>query len=99
MKPHQALPSLKFGVATSDHQAEAFDARRMDIRDKWERSQNQTLRGNATDFWHRYEEDIQLAAGLGCKLFRFSISWARVEPEPGNFDRAALEHYRGVVEA
>ena len=99
MKPDEPLPSLKFGVATSDHQAEAFDASRMDIRDKWERSRNQTLRGNATDFWNRYEEDIKLAAGLGCRIFRFSISWARVEPEPGNFDRAALEHYHDVVSA
>lgn len=99
MKPHEALPSLRFGVATSDHQAEAFDAGRIDIRDKWERSQNQTLRGAATDFWNRYKEDIRLAAELGCGLFRFSISWSRVEPEPGHFDGAALEHYREVVAA
>ena len=28
---------------------------------------------------------------------RFSIEWARVEPQPGKFDRDALAHYADVV--
>jgi beta-glucosidase/6-phospho-beta-glucosidase/beta-galactosidase len=90
---------VHFGVATADHQCEAFDPRYPDIRDQWERNPGQTPRGRATDFWNRYEEDIRLAAGLGCTMFRFSISWARVEPEPGVFSEEALSHYRAVVDA
>jgi beta-glucosidase/6-phospho-beta-glucosidase/beta-galactosidase len=91
------LPELLFGVATSDHQFESFDPERPDYRDVWEQQQKQTPRGGATDFWNRYPEDIQLARELGCKLFRFSVAWSRVEPKPGEWDKAALEHYRSVA--
>ena len=93
------LPTLSFGVATADHQAEAFDPNIPDFRDEWEKLTGQTLRGKATDFWNRYREDIGLARDLGCKIFRFSIAWSRVEPEPNRFDDSVLEHYRLVASA
>ena len=34
-------------------------------------------------------------AGLNC--YRFSIEWARIEPEEGVFDQTATEHYRDVI--
>jgi hypothetical protein len=93
------LPDLLFGVATSDHQAEAYDPNYADFRDQWEMHQGQTPRGRATDFWNRYAEDIGLARDLGCKVFRFSISWSRVEPRRGEFAADVLAHYRQVAEA
>lgn len=87
-----------FGTANADHQTEAYDPEREDVWDLWERCQGLTPRNRATDFWNRYEEDVASAAGLGCKLFRFSISWARVEPECGTFDPEALDHYRQVAD-
>jgi beta-glucosidase/6-phospho-beta-glucosidase/beta-galactosidase len=91
------IPDLLFGVATSDHQAEAFDPDGRDCRDEWEKRPGQTLRGRATDFWNRYREDIRLARELGCKIFRFSISWSRVEQWRDKFSSEALDHYRDVV--
>jgi beta-glucosidase/6-phospho-beta-glucosidase/beta-galactosidase/ABC-type amino acid transport substrate-binding protein len=90
---------LLFGVATADHQCEAYDPLYRDIRDEWEERRHLTPRGQATDFWNRYPEDIALAQGLGCKLFRFSLSWARLEPEPGQFNEAAFEHYQALITA
>lgn len=87
-----------FGTANADHQTEAYDPAREDVWDLWERCQGLTPRERATDFWNRYEEDIAAAAGLGCKLFRFSIAWARVEPECGVFDEEAIDHYRQVAD-
>ncbi|HEY7200553.1 MAG TPA: family 1 glycosylhydrolase [Candidatus Dormibacteraeota bacterium] len=87
------------GVCTADHQCEAYDPSREDVRDRWERDQRLTPRGRATDFWTRYPEDVALARDLGCSAFRFSISWARVEPAPGEFSRDALDHYRALVDA
>ncbi len=55
--------------------------------------------GDACDQYHRYREDIALLAGLGFNSYRFSIEWARIEPEPGEFSSAALEHYRRVLAA
>jgi len=47
------VSGLRFGVATADHQCEAYDGHD-DIRDVWERVRALVARGKATDFWHRY---------------------------------------------
>jgi len=54
---------------------------------------------DACDHLHRYPEDIGVVAGLGLNTYRFSIEWARIEPERGCFSMAALEHYRRVLAA
>lgn len=87
-----------FGTANADHQVEAHDPTCEDVWDLWERCQGLTQRGQATDFWNRYPEDIEAAEAMGCKLFRFSTAWARVETAEGNFNQSALEHYRQVAE-
>ncbi len=53
--------------------------------------------GDACDHYNRYEEDIALLAGAGLNAYRFSIEWARIEPEEGRFDEAEIEHYRKVI--
>jgi beta-glucosidase/6-phospho-beta-glucosidase/beta-galactosidase/ABC-type amino acid transport substrate-binding protein len=90
--------TLRFGVATADHQCEAYD-RQDDIRDVWERVRGLVPRGNATDFWDRYREDVELARRLGCTMFRLSLSWARLEPEAGSWSDEAFAHYRAVLQA
>jgi beta-glucosidase/6-phospho-beta-glucosidase/beta-galactosidase/ABC-type amino acid transport substrate-binding protein len=89
--------SFRFGVATADHQCEAHIDGADDIRDVWERVRAETPRGIATDFWNRYEEDIALAASLGCTIFRISLSWARLETLPGVWSAEAFAHYRAVL--
>ena len=54
--------------------------------------------GDAVDHYHRYAEDIALLAELGFNSYRFSIEWARVEPEPGCYSTAVLDHYRRMCE-
>ncbi|TMD71207.1 MAG: glycoside hydrolase family 1 protein, partial [Chloroflexi bacterium] len=51
------------------------------------------------DFYHRCREDVAMLAGFGLNSLRFGIEWARIEPAEGEFSRAALAHYRGVLEA
>ncbi|MCA9366951.1 glycoside hydrolase family 1 protein [Candidatus Kaiserbacteria bacterium] len=55
--------------------------------------------GIACDHYHRYEADFDLAAELGHTAHRFSIEWARIEPEEGKFDFGEIEHYRQVIRA
>lgn len=55
--------------------------------------------GIACDHYHRYEEDFDLAKELGHTAHRFSVEWARIEPEEGKFDMEAVEHYRQVIQA
>jgi Beta-glucosidase/6-phospho-beta-glucosidase/beta-galactosidase len=37
----------------------------------------------ATDFYHNFEEDIQLMSEMGFKAYRMSISWTRIFPKGG----------------
>ena len=53
--------------------------------------------GDACDHYNRYEEDIHLLAEAGLNAYRFSIEWARIEPEDGKFDENEIEHYRKVI--
>ena len=98
-KPAPLPDSFRFGVAISDHQSEAFDESfPPDIWDSWERQHAGVVaRGRATDFWRRWDEDVLSAHHLGCRAFRFSIAWARVEPRVGEFDQSVLDHYRAMV--
>lgn len=57
------------------------------------------ISGAAADHYNRYEEDFDLAKELGHNAHRLSIEWARVEPRKGEFDEAAIEHYRQVIRA
>lgn len=52
----------------------------------------------AVDHYNRYEEDIKLLAEAGLNAYRFSIEWARIEPEEGKYDENEIEHYRKVLE-
>jgi beta-glucosidase len=54
--------------------------------------------GDACDHYHRYPEDLKTIANLGFNSYRFSIEWARVEPAPGEFSLAQLDHYRRMLE-
>jgi beta-glucosidase len=53
--------------------------------------------GIACDHYHHYQEDFALAESLGHTAHRFSVEWARIEPREGEFDPAAIEHYRQVL--
>ncbi len=53
--------------------------------------------GTAIDHYRRYRADLEQLGAMHHNAHRFSVEWARVEPEPGKFDRDALEHYADVV--
>ncbi len=55
--------------------------------------------GQACDHYNRYEHDFDIAKTLGHTAHRLSVEWARLEPEEGHFDAAAIEHYRAVLTA
>jgi beta-glucosidase len=54
--------------------------------------------GDTIDHYRLYKEDIALMASLGLNTYRFSIEWSRIETEPGQYSRSAIEHYRDVLE-
>ena len=65
----------------------------------WERAGHAPDSGDGNGFAARHAEDFALLAGLGLAHHRLSIEWARIEPEPGRVDPAAVDHYRSVLAA
>lgn len=88
-----------WGVATAAHQVEGNNVN----SDGWllEHVPDTIFAepsGDAVDHYHRYREDIALIASLGLTSYRFSLEWARIEPEEGRFSTAELDHYRRMLE-
>ncbi len=52
---------------------------------------------NACNFWETYPEDIGLIKELGCNSLRISVEWTAIEPVEGQFNQAALDHYKDLV--
>lgn len=53
--------------------------------------------GRACDHYNRYEQDFDWLEKLNQNVFRFSIEWSRIEPEPGKFDLKEIDHYKKVL--
>ena len=54
----------------------------------------------ACDSYHRYEEDLDLVAGLGAGWYRFSIAWPRIVPDGvGRVESRGLDYYDRLVDA
>jgi beta-glucosidase len=93
-------PEFLWGTSTSAYQIEGGNTN----TDWWryERTPGTSAVetcGDACDSWNRYEEDLDILSSLGLDAFRFSVEWARIEPEPGVISSEALAHYRRVLEA
>ncbi len=93
------MADFLIGAATAAHQVEGNNIH----SDYWimehvKHSDFTEPSGPACDHYNRYEEDIRLLAEAGCNAYRFSIEWARIEPEEGRFDEAEIAHYRKVLD-
>ena len=55
--------------------------------------------GDASMGFTRALDDVGLIADLDLDSYRFSIEWARVEPERDVIDEAALQHYSDFIDA
>jgi beta-glucosidase len=88
-----------WGAATAAHQVEGGNVN----NDHWEMEHAEHSpfaepSGDACDSYHRWREDMDLVAAAGLNTYRFSLEWSRIEPAEGEFSRAALDHYRRVVD-
>ena len=82
---HAFPPGFVWGAATAAHQVEGGNVG----SDCWalEHARPSLFRepsGDAVDQYHRFADDMAIVAGLGLAAYRFSIEWARIEPEEGS---------------
>ena len=55
--------------------------------------------GDACNSLELWRQDLDLLENLGLNSYRFSLEWARIEPEEGMFSLAMLDHYKAIIEA
>ncbi len=95
-----------FAAATSSYQIEghSFGGAGKTHWDTFAQTPGNVVRGEngdiACDHYHRFAEDLDLAAGMGLDGYRFSTSWARVLPEGrGTVNQDGLDFYDRLVDA
>ncbi len=63
------------------------------------RASTQADTKTASDFYHRWREDIALMRELGLKIYRFSLSWARIIPDgDGEINPQGIRYYSDVID-
>jgi beta-glucosidase len=92
-------PNFLWGAATAGHQVEGNNTN----ADIWVLEHvTPTIyaepSGDACDSLNRWSEDLDIVRDLGLNTYRFSLEWARIEPEQSNFSVAMLDHYKRMIE-
>ena len=98
-------PDFLWGMATAAYQVEGawkVDGKGESIWDRFSHTVGRVKGGatgdDACDQYHLYPQDISMVADLGFNTYRFSLEWARIEPEPGLFSIAMLDYYKAIIE-
>ena len=98
--PNPAFPQgFLWGAATAGHQVEGNNVN----TDLWLLENIKPTifaepSGDAVNSFALWPQDLDIVRGLGLNSYRFSLEWARIEPEPGMFSIAMLDHYKAMIE-
>jgi beta-glucosidase len=92
--------NFRWGGATAAHQVEGNNTQ----NDWWAWEQGEghvrggQKSGAACDWWNTAERDFDLAAQLHNNAHRLSVEWSRIEPSDGQWDTAAIDRYRAMLQ-
>ena len=53
--------------------------------------------GRGVEHYSKYKEDFDIVKKLNLNSFRFSIEWARIEPDEGIWNAAEINHYKTYI--
>ncbi len=104
--PLEQLARLRFSAATAAFQIEGARTEGGRGRSIWDdfvdepgRVVDGATADPASDSYHRWADDVALAAGLGLDRYRFSISWVRVQPDGTSAaNPVGLDYYSRLVD-
>ena len=97
---HFSIPNgFLMGVSTASMQIEGGEVN-ANWNDWYRRGfiKDGTNPATGNDHWEKWQEDTELMAQMGLQLYRFSVEWARLIPEEGKVDEAAVVRYRRELE-
>ncbi len=97
---HRSFPEeFMWGAAGAGHQIEGNNVNSdIWLMENLETSVFKEPSGDACNSFELWEQDLDLAKSLGFTAYRFSIEWARIEPECGCFSLAMLKHYEAILD-
>ena len=92
-------PGFIWGAATAGHQVEGNNTN----SDIWFLEHVKPTvfaepSGDADNSLELWPLDLDLAKSMNLNAYRFSLEWARIEPEPGMFSIAMLDHYKNIID-
>ena len=92
-----------FGGATAAYQVEGAtreDGRGPCVWDDYMNRPGSRFNGDmASDFYHKYREDLQMAHDFGVNGIRISISWTRILPEgKGKVNPKGIAYYNALID-
>lgn len=98
---------FKWGVATAAYQIEGAwntDGKGESVWDRFTHKKGKIHNNEngdiACDFYHRYNDDIDLLKQINLNVFRFSISWSRIIPQGrGSVNQKGIDFYHRVIDA
>ncbi len=103
--PRPIPADFRLGVATAAYQIEGAthrDGRADSIWDAFCRIPGAVVGGDsgerACEHYDRYRDDVALMSALGVQVYRFSTSWARVQPDGRTANAEGLDFYRRLVD-
>lgn len=89
-----------WGISTSSWQYENRAAKTghpLPFRTDWDILMEQgkaPQRGNTVVMsWNDFDKDVAALKKIGVTHYRISLEWARIEPQPGKYDEAAIRRY------
>jgi len=95
-----------WGTACAAYQVEGGkeDGKGEDIWDRFSHTPRNIKTGEngdaATDFYHRFSEDILNIREMNFGAFRFSLSWSRIFPKgTGEINKAGVAFYHKVIDS
>lgn len=84
---------FKWGVATAAFQIEGTKTHNGHVENSFTIGEPERRNNEMCGHWDRYKEDVQLIKQLGVNQYRLNIPWEKIEPQEGEFDTIAMDHY------
>ena len=91
-------PKFLWGAATAGHQVEGNNvASDLWLLEHLDPTVFAEPSGDAVNSLELWPSDLDLVKRIGLNSYRFSLEWARIEPEPGHISIAMLDHYKAMI--
>ena len=92
-------PDFLWGAATAGHQIEGNNTNAcVWVLENVKPTLYKEPSGDADNSFWLWEQDLDIVKDLGLNTYRFSLEWSRIQPEPGLYSTAMLDHYKAIID-